>query len=410
MFIRLFRYLLLATFFATSSIASDISLNDLIESRGKDLASGQIIELMNGEKVEFIKILGAGNTTTIHEVKSGNNIYALRVPKYHGAFNTFSKYSNYIDAFYLGHASLESQGVSIPEIYAYEKENYLLVEKLNLKDSFDLDAFFLNKEAINPEDFAKALDKLPDFFESIAAYTLVKDFHLGQLVYSPHDERWILMDWTHSHELFKDGQDKLPFTVDSVKVQAEKYEKTFKLTEEFKDLFKRIESRMQNKRNTILDNDKLFLESLSSLSTEEFMSAIQNPPKGYSNNLTLGIIDRLSLMNVPNELPEYLIANHGDFKYLLERFLERTDSIDDLVTLLNLKDNLGMKIDWNLEMKIQKIITNSDSNTPINLYRKLLDHNFVTSYAKAWIKRERLDIETSNNCVDVLRQLVSNPL
>lgn len=370
------------------------------------MKSGHTIELSHGNEVEFVRKLGAGNTTTIHEVKSGENVYALRVPKGHGNFNTFSKFSNYIDAFYLGHAALETQGVSIPKINRYAKENYLLVEKLNLEDSFDLEAFILNEGHINASDFKNALDRLADFFETMAPFKKVKDFHLNQLVYSRSDQRWILIDWTHPHELFKKINDDLPFSVEMVKYHLEKHGKIYQESSEFKELFSLIESKMTNRREYILKEEKIFLRNLERLSDEDFLRAIENPPQGYSNNLTLKIIDRLIKMDIPDELPDYLLASHGDYNYLIKNYLEHSNSIEDLVALLSFKDSLGMKIDWNLEMKIQSIITSSDINTPLETYKKLVAHDFVTNYAKAWINRERLNIAPVVNCTEAVKSFL----
>lgn len=411
----------------TNSWSKQLSIEGLQQ---QNLVLGPQDKITLGQRdYRIIKSLGKGNTTRVFLVENEQGEFALRIPLSSGNFNTFSRYEDYIDAFYLGHQALETQRIRVPKIYEFESQNYLLVEKLELEDSFDLKEFFFYKDKIQDklgsQHYIKAREKLVDFMKTLAPFKDVKDFHLKQLVYSPKQESWLLVDWTLSHELFKDTTDQkvLRKTHFENTWQSVFYEKggrddngvipEFKADEHTENIIKEIEEAIDRQREMILENEKAQLELRVSQaknirSVAELKEYLKAPDFQFSQNYIDGIlqslveIEQIDLNQILEHTPFYLISDNKDYIKLAESITQKIQRPQELVTLLNMRSTKGIRADWALTMKIQKIITQSERETPISFYRELLQSDLVSDYAKAWIKRERLDPATNLTCKDAI--------
>ncbi|EQC50885.1 hypothetical protein [Bacteriovorax sp. DB6_IX] len=411
----------------TNSWSKQLSIEELQQ---QNLEIGPQDKITLGQRdYRIIKSLGKGNTTRVFLVENEQGEFALRIPLSSGNFNTFSRYEDYIDAFYLGHRALETQRIRVPKIYEFESQNYLLVEKLELEDSFDLKEFFFYKNKIldksGSQHYIKAREKLVDFMKTLAPFKDVKDFHLKQLVYSPKQESWLLVDWTLSHELFKDTTDQrvLRKTHFENTWQSVFYEKggrddngvipEFKADEQTENIIKEIEEAIDRQREMILENEKAQLELRVSQaknirSVAELKEYLKAPDFQFSQNYIDGIlqslveIEQIDLNQILEQTPFYLISDNKDYIKLAESITQKIQRPQELVTLLNMRSTKGIRADWALTMKIQKIITQSERETPISVYRELLQSDLVSDYAKAWIKRERLDPATNLTCQDAI--------
>jgi len=413
----------------SNSWSKEVLLNQVVNEE-KMLELDDTIILDEQNTASFKKFLGKGNTTRVYEVIYNGETQALRVPKSQGRFNTFSKYGDYIDAFYLGHNALDVQGVNIPKIEKYKAQRYLIVEKLNLENSFELKDFFFNKDNIDSAIYNDAKEKLVEFMVEISSFKEIKDFHLGQVAYSPKDKKWILIDWTLNHELFSELQDKFPFHKKLLQdIWSERFfymkggdknkeiSRDLKLNQSDKELLEEIELTVHAHREETLSNEIELIKTLqnkinNSITPNEFLDAIQAPSKRFSQNYIdkllelIGEQTKFTVKEISSGIPYYIISNNRDFQNLLIKLLKDVTSVEELVMLLEMRQVIGIKSNWNLTMMIQDIIKNSPMDTEREHYLKLLDHELVSNFARAWIKRERLGIDPTMNCKSAIKMFM----
>jgi hypothetical protein len=407
--------------------AKDISYDELLDNQIEFVENDKIILGEAHDEARFIKLLGAGNTTRVYEVEYQNQRMALRIPKSRGKFNTFSSYEDYIDAFYMGHEALRVQGINIPKIYEYKEDSFLLVEKLKIENGFELKDFFFYKDKLNPVDYENAKEALEEFVRSIAAFKEIKDFHLKQAVYYPETGKWILVDWTPNHELFEATDDIHPLPLkklESLWNEQIFFEKggrdnngrvpPLEIDEETKQLFNKIDEIVASERKQILELESQYLVQLKQRladvnSIGDFINLINSTPENHSKNYISAMIDlisentKFSLDQYIDHIPYYLIANNKDFENFLLKSLTQVEDLQTLDQLLKLRLNKGMNVSWNLTMGIQKLITTSTEDTPIEVYESLMESKLVSDFAKAWIKRERFDKIESISCKDAVK-------
>lgn len=420
----------LCLFYQSGIFAKDVTFEQVLEE-SVELSAGDNIDLgENFSQAKFIKFLGKGNTTRVYEVEYDNQIMALRVPKSTGRFNTFSSYSDYIDAFYMGHDALKKQGVNIPEIYVYKEDNFLLVEKLKLDEGFELKDFFFYKDKIAPEEYNRAKDALDEFVRSIAPFKEIKDFHLQQAIFSPNTGKWILLDWTLNHEIFESTEDKHPLPISRLKslwsdqVFFEKGGKDdngrvppLEVDQETKEMFENIDLIIQKERDLILEMESGYLNQLKLrlndvTQVDEFLELINSTPEKHSKKYIESIIEiiskeeRFKVDEILDRIPYYTIANNKDFEKLILSVIDRIEDLETLEKLLSLRLDKGLREDWKVTMKIQKLITSSAEDTPKHIYESLMNRKLVSNFAKAWIKRERLDIVEKQSCNQAIKSFL----
>ena len=425
-------FIILILLVSANSFANDISIDELVGSGL--LKESSSLKLEDSSGVYKIKnLLGSGNTTKVFEIENQyGKPLALRVPKDIGQFNTFSNYSDYIDAYYLGHEVLKRQGVSIPKIYEYKKQEFLIVEKMKIENALELKELFFNNEKIDNDLYKEAFKALDQFVKETTSFTKIKDFHLGQVVYSLSEKKWILIDWTLSHDLFKNINDKNIFDIQALNQvwKDEIYYRKggdaelgeipdFMPRQDLVDFFNNAKVQIENSRRSILKREREFIkEQISSIkkskSLIEFKAIIERTPKQYSQNYLDTIIsiitkeERFSTSEILSVIPSYLSANNNDYKTLITSLSSKITSLEELLMLFNIRDNIGIRLDWATEQRIQKLITTSDMIYPDSLYKELVNSPLVTNYARAWIKREYLDIKPSVNCNDAIKGFTSN--
>ena len=368
-----------------------------------------------------LKELGSGNTSRVFEISHNGKSFALRVPKHEGNFNTFSKYVDYIDAFKLGHKILEKQNVRVPKIHNYESSKFLLVEQLELKNSFDLEKLFFYEENIDLKVRKQALDSLTDFIKSIAPFSEIRDFNLSQLVFSPFENQWILLDWTHSHSLIDKVDSKQVLTIKMLedkwnseiyyrKIKEGTVSKQYSPTDEVRQLFRKLDTLTLNTRSKILEEESLQLDEVSKLqSLYEILEELNKRNYIRSNATNEFIISKiretkkLNIKDVITKLPSILFSNNNDYTKAIDALIKHAKTLEDLEDILTLRDPLGARIEWKLEQEIQKLITTNNKFVSKETLNQLVSHPFVSNYAKAYIKREFLNIEPKASCNSLIR-------
>jgi hypothetical protein len=379
--------------------AKTLSLSEIIELK-RPFSNIEVV--LDNKKYIVTKLLGQGNTSKIYEIKADRKTYALRLPKSTGQFNTFSKYEDYIDSFKLGHSTLESQGLRVPRIIDYSEREFVIVERLLLDESFDLEELFFYPETINSTDKENAILALKDFAKQSANFEQIKDFHLKQLSYSPKENKWILIDWTHSHKLANEVDSKQVLDIDLLHSHWRN------------DVYYRKGGRSEIDKIPDYNPDtsiKNLFKEIDQIVTTQRELNFENPTSKtgtYNKKKIEALYDLKSFdfNKIKESIPSYLVSNNDDLKSVIDALSSHVNALEELEQLLSIRNPLGVRADWKLEQKIQRIITRIDKVKDQNTLYSLLKHPFVSSYAKAYIQRELLKDSSTLSCNSLIKALL----
>ncbi|EQC44941.1 hypothetical protein M899_0508 [Bacteriovorax sp. BSW11_IV] len=398
--------------FVGQSWANEFRYADFLKSTVKiEDHDKLLIPYKDGELlIELHSLLGAGNTTNVLDATFKNKRVALRLPKSNGQFNTYSAYVDFLENYYQGQMILEMQGVSVPKIFHYEKDKYIIVEKLSINSGPDLETLFLKKETLDENIYVRAVARLDDFARELAPFSLIKDFHLKQARYSLEEDKWYLLDWMDSHELFTDIEDSVALEKRTVEQKYEELAQAMNSDSESLDLknhdmpddanrlLNNLKKIITEERKIILETENEFLtEKLqkieSAKSVEEFIDLITSPAPRFSRHYVETILDivieqsRFDRLKILEKIPFYLISDNQDYLRLVTELTQKEMTIHELAELLSLKKVRIMNINWELTMRIQKLITDNQNILSAADYEILIKHPFVTNYAKNWIEK-----------------------
>lgn len=196
-----------------------------------------ILLLKDKKSYKILSFLGEGNFSKIYEVEGQKGeIFALRLPKVTEKINLFFS-SMTINSLIDGYQILKNQGVNIAHIKEFDRDNYILHEKVDT--IFSLKEFFTFRgtswrnvngeierifELENEEIYNRAKKSLVRFTKQIAKFKKIGDFHFDQVRYSLKEDRWILLDWNDSHILHEIGNKENPFTSKLIRDDFIQYE------------------------------------------------------------------------------------------------------------------------------------------------------------------------------------------
>ncbi len=190
----------------------------------KEIKIGDVFKFSDGSQFIYESVLGKGTLTVIFKVKplqkiaevAYNQSLALRLPLKYGTYvsgrgllGTHTRYyTESIDAFIKGQQSIEKIAtIKMPKIYASLKSQYAAVELINY--DFDGFTFFAKSNQVDAKILNEAELALEKFVEDTAKFTILDDFHPGQMVYNKEQKAWYLIDWAasnhgYTNSIFKD--------------------------------------------------------------------------------------------------------------------------------------------------------------------------------------------------------------
>lgn len=428
------KILILFTLFLVQVLAwsGDLHLFNQEGDFNKDFAQSILNQdLKEGEKI-FLRdrayiyrgFLGSGNTTMILSIEDPetNIENALRLPHGNEEKNyRLSDGQRFLNYSYNGFEELEDAGIPIPKFHEYEKDAYIVVDKI--AHDFTLKSFFENSESINDSDKGPIIDALKNFAKEAAIFESIGDFHLEQLVYSQKTKKWILLDWSEGHQLARLPSSPTIFT-------SLTFEQS--LSAENKQILSEVINEIEEQRRAQAEIDKVDLEIIKNrLSAMDDYNDILNTYKEIKTKHLASFYTMLQRDFVDNQLPKFptgvlkkpelelLLNNLGKFvPFYFSQFTEKVlANISDIETFYYLYEKLNMigldeELEDDLSIAIQNNIerilkgSHSTQENKVLIEKLKNDYGLINYKTKEVLGKADEYLQSDQNCADLVMSIM----
>jgi len=181
-----------------------------------DIKVNDVLTLYSPEKTEQFVIkglLGKGKTTLVLEISTGE---ALRLPlKLNGPQTNRFNYIEILNDYYQTHKIYQVAGLPVPKLNLQKSvpKQYLVVEKVNAAFTFaEINRWLFydsspewsnNRIKMKFEQIEHLKQKFEEFALKTSLFSRIGDFHPGQVVWVPDQDRWVLLDFAGKYDLAK---------------------------------------------------------------------------------------------------------------------------------------------------------------------------------------------------------------
>lgn len=378
---------------------------------------------LDNKSLIFKEVLGSGNTTLILKVidPETNKELALRLP--HGneesGFYIFDA-KRFINLSFEGYQELKDLNLEIPTIHFYKKDSYLLVDLID--HDYTLKSFIESSEQINESIKTKAVNSLLEFSKKSAIFESIGDFHLEQIVYSKAKNKWVLLDWTESHQIARVPSSPTVFK------QHHFFENNRSISEFGRDLLSRLKNTIEEERTIMagvddVDFDSIKLE-LNELSKKEdiinIYKKIKNTHLGtFYIQLQKDFIDnqikKFSAEKLKKIELKLLLDHLGKFSsyyfsQLTEKILPNINDLETFMLLYSRINTIGLDEDLEddiaiaISKNIERILSNTENTPQVQKDIELLKDNFtIINYrTREFIGNANEYLRTKGSCRDVI--------